>query len=530
MATRGGVYAGKNTFWLWIIQFAGKCYEWAFTSKDLSKQVVGFVFGVGIYEELTKIVPLALVLFAGREAPLARRVNYRAFVALGFVSGLAFGISEALVAYAPWTQPMQLLDDAYPASLGVPLAFGLNRWFSCVPMHALWGAADAAVLWMLARQLLSAKSPLVRYGILVLAVLAMAVVHGLYDIACVRNIYAGVALSIGSVFLVQWIIGRNEVPLESLSRVTESSPGCESLLEKIFQLRRGMPLTIAVAFSGVAALFWVSTARDSADAQLKLGLAYSTGQGVHQDDAKAVELFSKAAKQGCVEAQYNLAAMYTVGRGVEQDHKEAVRWLTKAALQGHAAAQVSLGVAYKNGNGVEQDYSKAIEWFAKAANQGDTDAQCDLALAYASGNGVSQDDKKAAQWWGKAAAKGDALAQACLGRCYSEGRGVELDYDQAFKWDLRSAQQMCPAGQYNLGLCYSEGRGVKLDNEQAFKWFSMSAQQGCDAAQCSLGVSYMLGQGVTRDVNKAREWLAKSAQQGNNQAKTILESLVGAAH
>ena len=58
MLARGSIYAGKSTVWLWIIQFAGTCYEWTYTSKNLFKQVVGFVFGVGVYEELTKILVL----------------------------------------------------------------------------------------------------------------------------------------------------------------------------------------------------------------------------------------------------------------------------------------------------------------------------------------------------------------------------------------------------------------------------------------------------------------------------------------
>ena len=156
--------------------------------------------------------------------------------------------------YAPWAQPTQL-GDASPTSLGMPLASGLIRWFSCVPMHALWGAADAALLWMLSPRLLSAKSPFVRYGILILATLAMAVVHGLYDVACGRDIYAAVSLSIGSVFLVQWIVARSAAPSEF---APANSSGCERPFERFFCFRYAIAQTLAIGLAGFGALYFVS--------------------------------------------------------------------------------------------------------------------------------------------------------------------------------------------------------------------------------------------------------------------------------
>jgi RsiW-degrading membrane proteinase PrsW (M82 family) len=249
----GPVYAGKATVWIWIIQFAGKCYAWS-GSADFFKQTVGCVFGIGVCEELTKILPLAVVLFTGYAKPLAGRTNYRAFVALGFLSGLAFGISEALVVYSPWAQTLQI-DDSGMGVLGTPITSGLNRWFSCVPMHALWGAADAAVLWLLSTRLLSAKSPLAKFGILILATMAMAVVHGLYDAACFRGSYAGIVLGIGSVFLVQWIVAHSAA---SSDPVPAKSSGCERPLEMFFRLPYAIALTAALALFGLGALYWVS--------------------------------------------------------------------------------------------------------------------------------------------------------------------------------------------------------------------------------------------------------------------------------
>ena len=47
-----------------------------------------------------------------------------------------------------------------------------------------------------------------------------------------------------------------------------------------------------------------------AEAQFSLGVMYDEGQGVRQDYYKAVEWYTKAAKQGYADAQFNLALMY----------------------------------------------------------------------------------------------------------------------------------------------------------------------------------------------------------------------------
>ena len=47
----------------------------------------------------------------------------------------------------------------------------------------------------------------------------------------------------------------------------------------------------------------------------------------------------QAAEQGNAEAQYNLSVMYHEGEGVGQDEEKAVYWLKKSAAQGYIQAQ-----------------------------------------------------------------------------------------------------------------------------------------------------------------------------------------------
>jgi len=118
----------------------------------------------------------------------------------------------------------------------------------------------------------------------------------------------------------------------------------------------------AAAFLGCAGLNLTGDAETASDpaAQYDLGVAYLRGDGVAQDDRKAVQWFRKAAKQGYAPAQNRLGICYLRGQGVKRDTAEAVRWYRRAAEQGHVAAQTNLGSAYYRGEGVPQDYARAV--------------------------------------------------------------------------------------------------------------------------------------------------------------------------
>ena len=99
-----------------------------------------------------------------------------------------------------------------------------------------------------------------------------------------------------------------------------------------------------------------------ADAQFALGIRYTLGEGVLQDDKEAVKWFKLAAEQGDAKAQYMLGLAYDFGEGVLEDDKEAVKWYKLAAEQGHAGGQLDLGHMYKRGKGVPQSFITSYSW------------------------------------------------------------------------------------------------------------------------------------------------------------------------
>ena len=55
---------------------------------------------------------------------------------------------------------------------------------------------------------------------------------------------------------------------------------------------------------------------------------------MEQDSAQAAVWYAKAAAQGHMQAQLNLGIAYITDNGVAQDDRKAALWFAKAAVQG----------------------------------------------------------------------------------------------------------------------------------------------------------------------------------------------------
>jgi TPR repeat protein len=124
--------------------------------------------------------------------------------------------------------------------------------------------------------------------------------------------------------------------------------------------------------SGIkAAATWLTKAADGGDvlAQAQLGNAYMTGNGVAQDDTKAIPLLTKAATAGNGNAQANLGYIYSTGRGVPKDKYQFMVWTVKGGEQGTPVALMNIAEAYLRGEAVPQDNDKAAYYMTAAAQR-----------------------------------------------------------------------------------------------------------------------------------------------------------------
>jgi len=108
--------------------------------------------------------------------------------------------------------------------------------------------------------------------------------------------------------------------------------------------------------------------------QNDFGIMYKDGKGVPQNNATAVQWFSRSAAAGNSLGQNNLGGMYRDGLGVHRDYSRAITFFRAAAQQGNAAAQVNLGLMLGQGQGVRPNYVSAYMWFDLAAHQGVAEA------------------------------------------------------------------------------------------------------------------------------------------------------------
>ena len=165
---------------------------------------------------------------------------------------------------------------------------------------------------------------------------------------------------------------------------------------------------------------------------------YSCGAGSFT--RVAVRMLNKLIKDGNAQAMNLKGAMYYEGQGVEQDQKKAVSWYKKASDAGCSIAMSNLGYAYFYGNGTAVNMQLAYKYFSMAEQRGEWDAINKLGDMYRDGLYVPKDERMAFSFYNKCykAAPHDATNDAypaCLVRiaeCLYKGIGISVDYDVAY--------------------------------------------------------------------------------------------------
>ncbi len=170
--------------------------------------------------------------------------------------------------------------------------------------------------------------------------------------------------------------------------------------------------------------------------------AYRQGMAILKagSTVKALPALEYAAERGVLGAQLKLARVYAAGNGVKEDDVKALFYYRQIANQRAdispsspvakyvAEAFVALGQFYVRGiegSGLRPDASRAADLFRHAASYfGDADAQYELARLYLSGDGVDKNVGLAVNWLATAAKKQQPEAQATLGELLWQGREV----------------------------------------------------------------------------------------------------------
>jgi TPR repeat protein len=150
------------------------------------------------------------------------------------------------------------------------------------------------------------------------------------------------------------------------------------------------------------AVRWYQKAAEHDDTFLQDCLNGAHEKGIPEDDHLVASL--RAIQQGYAEAQLKLGAAYSTGQGIRQDHVEAAKWFRRAAEQHNALGQSILGLLHWKGQGVGQDYAQAYMWMRLAASHSDCPSRdeyvkaCDAIARKMSPAQLAEAERLAREW------------------------------------------------------------------------------------------------------------------------------------
>ena len=183
---------------IWAVQLIGLSYRVALDPQsDLVTSFLGFTFGVGLCEEIVKVIPVLFNHYRHGDR------TWRGAYLWGLASGAGFGLAEGII-YAA---------DFYNGVSGVGIYF--VRDISCVALHAIWAGSAAIMIHQKQHWFQDSESWLDFLFRVLLVVAVPMVLHGLYDTLLKKEMNAlalGVAvLSFGYLaFLISRLRGDDD--------------------------------------------------------------------------------------------------------------------------------------------------------------------------------------------------------------------------------------------------------------------------------------------------------------------------------
>lgn len=244
--------------------------------------------------------------------------------------------------------------------------------------------------------------------------------------------------------------------------------------------------------------------KGDAAAQTLAAEIYARGLGVRRDEAKAAELYGKAAAQGVAAAQFEYALYLMEGRVVPKDEKRAAELMKAAADAGNRLAAFNYAQMLVGKNDSEEGLEKAYDYYEKAANAGLADAQYAMSQAFANGiGGKVRNDQEARRWLLLAARQNYDTAELDLGTWLVEGRGGAADLDGGFRWLKQAAEGGNVAAENRLAKLYMNGIGTKADKIEAGAWYVLARRAGLSDPQMDIFFSNLSADEQKKAIERA---------------------------
>lgn len=233
----------------------------------------------------------------------------------------------------------------------------------------------------------------------------------------------------------------------------------------------------------------------------------------NEDYSKALELWLTVPTEYMDGRVANsIGWMHDHGEGVAEDDAKALEWYLIGHEKGNMTATANAGIMYYNA----KNYSEAYQYFSQCEvdSLGKTAAYV-FGLMYDDGRGVDEDDAMALKLYAHSHEKGYVKGTIELGYLYYETK----EYAKALEvWLTLSENDMTGHLMYSIGWMYSSGNGVKENDREALKWYKLSADAGYDLGEAVYGNACMTGDYVALDIDTGLMYLNRAVEQGSGYA------------
>ena len=172
-----------------LLMLIGGGYAFTAIKLPLWGHMFAFTVGVGITEELCKLLAVSVLLL-----PSLMIFRSRASLLPYVMAGLAFGVGESFIYFNSYSEA------------GLGLAIYLIRAIWCVTLHVCW---TVIVGWLIIDRLKETPTPkeflTSNGGDVILRILPAAALHGIYDAFCIHDNLIGALIA--GIISIGWAHG-----------------------------------------------------------------------------------------------------------------------------------------------------------------------------------------------------------------------------------------------------------------------------------------------------------------------------------
>lgn len=245
------------------------------------------------------------------------------------------------------------------------------------------------------------------------------------------------------------------------------------------------------------------------------------------DDAKAVDRFRSACKDGDVDACVGLTELILTDRADGNVSTESYAFEVACSKGSMATACSELGLALLDSDRGLTDQPRARALLQQSCTNEASPAKPCFILGnlYEKGAGGERDRTQAATYYKWACAQGWGDACDRRGDLLAEGVGVRRDHGDAVVMYQAGCDAGLPKACFKGGVLLDEGTYIPRDADRALSLFELSCERGVGEGCLRMG-NLLLDPEIGRDEPRAREAYDSAVALGNIEAHRRLAYLL----